>query len=298
MRLRKALSPGRPPDPPRVSKLISREGNKMTRQKPRICLLTLLAVFGTPFVPSQTPMKLFAQKLEDGSGPTSLVITYRCPPGKRAALRELVSRTGLERFKKLKDSGVLLDYRILFSRYVDTDSWDMMAVLNFGRYSDVEKWKDIERVAPAGLPGEALALTTAINTNPVDLVRKDSLDSSPSNSGKSVFFVITYDYLVSAAEYVKYVDGYLIPELKGWMQEGVLATYSVCLGRYAAASKPWGSLLILEYKNDEAFGRREKVVAKVRDDLKDNPAWKALSENKRNIRVEKQAVIADEILTP
>jgi len=34
-------------------------------------------------------------------------------------------------------------------------------------------------------------------------------------------------------------------------------------------------------------------VAKVRARLKENPKWKAISDSKKNVRVEKQPVIAD-----
>jgi hypothetical protein len=55
-------------------------------------------------------------------------------------------------------------------------------------------------------------------------------------------------------------------------------------------------MVILEYKNDAALGARESVVAKVRAQLKDNPEWKAISDAKKNIRNEKQLVIADPLV--
>jgi hypothetical protein len=56
-------------------------------------------------------------------------------------------------------------------------------------------------------------------------------------------------------------------------------------------------LLVLEYNNDQALGMRESIVAKVRARLKEDPQWKALSDNKKRIREEKQAVIADPLTT-
>jgi hypothetical protein len=55
-------------------------------------------------------------------------------------------------------------------------------------------------------------------------------------------------------------------------------------------------MVLLEYKNDAALGQREAVVARVRARLKDNPEWKAISDEKKKIRNEKQLVIADPLI--
>jgi hypothetical protein len=93
---------------------------------------------------------------------------------------------------------------------------------------------------------------------------------------------------------LQYVDDYVLPQFDGWMREGILTRYQLFMQRYTAA-RPWDSLIVLEYKDDESLGLREKTVAKVRQELQSNPAWKALNENKQSIRVEKEAVIADQL---
>ena len=72
--------------------------------------------------------------------------------------------------------------------------------------------------------------------------------------------------------------------------------YGLYLQRYTAA-RPWDAMLVLEYKDDAALGLREKIVEKVRQELRSDPKWKALADSKQTIRSEKEAVIADE-LTP
>ena len=86
----------------------------------------------------------------------------------------------------------------------------------------------------------------------------------------------------------------MIPQTDGWIREGVLSSYSLYLNRYYAG-KPWDSLLILEYRNMESFGKRETVVASVRARLSGDAKWKALSENKKNIRTEKESVLGEEL---
>ena len=70
--------------------------------------------------------------------------------------------------------------------------------------------------------------------------------------------------------------------------------YDVYLARYPAG-RPWQSLLVLEYKGDRGLAARDATVARVRAKLKDNPKWKAISDSKKNVRVEKPPVIADPI---
>ena len=79
------------------------------------------------------------------------------------------------------------------------------------------------------------------------------------------------------------------------MLKGVIANYGIYVNRYPT-SRPWKVLFVLEYKDAESFGARERTMAEVRAALKSNPDWKALSDTKLNMRVEKETVVADELL--
>lgn len=188
---------------------------------------------------------------------------------------------------------MLESYRLLFNWYVDGNTWDMMAVLSFHQYADVARWREIERSSPGGLSQESLRFGAPTNTYSADLSWHKTAPGSDGDTSKSVFFVIPYD-VANLEEYKPYVAGYVIPQMEGWMREGVLRSYSLYLNRYYAG-KPWDSLLILEYKDMESFGQRENVVAKVRVALSADPKWKALSDNKKNIRTEKELVLAEEL---
>ncbi len=224
------------------------------------------------------------------SGPLALVITYHATPANRAALRQAMEISEVRQFQKWKDDGVLQGARILVNRHVDSVTWDAMAILTFARYSDVERWNAIERTAPAGLSPKALALTSAIETTPGDLMKEGGSEGKPG-----VFLVIPYEYLVPVNEYLAYLDGYVVPQMDGWMEEGVLARYGVFLARYPAG-RPWQSMLILEYKDNQALGARDATTAKVRARLQSNAKWKAISDAKKNVRNEKPPVIADAIV--
>jgi hypothetical protein len=228
------------------------------------------------------------------SGPTTLIITYRCATANRPAFRDAIVRAELPRFERWKRAGVIKDSHFLFSWYVDENTWDIMTILSFHQYADLARWREIERSSPGGLSQESLRLGGPANTYSADLTWHGRAPNEEGDSSKSVFFVIPYD-VVNMEEYKPYVTGYVIPQADGWIKEGVLTSYSLYLNRYYAG-KPWDSLLILEYKNLRSFGQRENVVAKVRAALSADAKWKALGENKKNIRIEKESVIAEELL--
>jgi hypothetical protein len=228
------------------------------------------------------------------SGPQTLLIAYRTSPDHRAALRLAMVNEGVARFERWKERGVLKDYRILFNSYLDSETYDLLSLLTFASFSDVAKWREIEKTTPGGLPPEVLKLVTSAVTYPLDLARTGASQEAAAR-GQSVFFIIQYDYLVPTDDYVRYLDAYVVPQAKGWIAERVLAAYTMYLGRYATG-RPWSSLLVLEYRDHDAFGRRESTVQKVRDALRQNPAWLAVSESKQKIRIEKQTIIAEELL--
>lgn len=248
--------------------------------------LIILLVAGSYFgLPSR------AQDDTKNSGPLSLVIQYSVAPAQRARFREHLEKEGLEYLSRLKTDGVLSDYHLLFSRYVDNASWDALSLLEFPNYDAVARWKRVESSTPAGLPQTALDLTESIGTYPVDLFRSAAAASAAPHA---VFLVIPYTTSVSMTEYCKYADAYVRPQFEGWMKEGILNGYQMYLQRYTAG-RPWDVLIFLRYIDDESFGQRERIVAKVRAELQSNPVWKAVSDNKQNVRVEHQAVIADEL---
>ena len=221
----------------------------------------------------------------------SLIITYQTTPANRPALRRAMELSTALELARWKRDGRIKQYNLLFNRYADSDNWDALAVLTFATPDDLYRWRDIERTRPAGLPKEAATVTTSIHTTPVDMKRLASLDGK---SAHAVYVVIPYRTLVSEPDYEKYADGYVIPQFKGWMEEGVLQGYSLYTSRFPAG-RPWNAMVVLQYKDEAALSAREAVVAKVRARLKANPEWKAISDGKKDVRTELQVVVADRL---
>jgi len=233
----------------------------------------------------------FAQANVRDVGPTNLLLLYKCEPAKRVALREYMLSKGVVQFKQWKAEGVLAGEQVLFSRYVDSENWDMLVFLQFRSPDDVAKWNEIERSHPAGLDAQGLSMVTAVSTYQLDMVQEKALSMAAT---KPVFFVIPYDYTVPTEDYLRYLQDYVVPQTSGWMDAGVLQSYQLFIGR-GVAGRPWSAVFLLEYKDDEALGRRDVTIAKVREALRRDPTWKALSDKKQSVRVEKAPIVAEEL---
>jgi hypothetical protein len=225
-------------------------------------------------------------------GPRVVAISYHSEPVHRAAFRAYLSKDETDRLAALQKQGVLEGYQILFNSFVTPRTWDAMVILQFAHYSDIQKWKEIERDMPGGLDEKGLALAQPIDTVSADLSWEGSIPQA-ANKRNGIFYAIPYHYNV-LDQYKKYIDGYVIPQVTGWMKEGALVQYRIYLNRDPVGSV-WDSLFIYQYRDLNAFGRREEVLAKVRASLRGDPTWKALSDVKSTIRTESENTIAESL---
>jgi hypothetical protein len=64
----------------------------------------------------------------------------------------------IPRLRKMITSGAIANEKVLFSRYVDTDNWDMLVLLDFPSPAKAAQWQAQERENPAGLNQYALKI--------------------------------------------------------------------------------------------------------------------------------------------
>ncbi|MEO8779619.1 MAG: hypothetical protein ABI389_13225 [Rhodanobacter sp.] len=223
-------------------------------------------------------------------GDPVLTLAFRVKPADRPAFRKLMTDVQAQQLRQWKEHGLLAGYRLLASRYADNGQWDVMEVLDFRDDAALARWNSLESDTVGGLPASALALVQSVTTTPVE--RVDA--GGPRTASHSAVLVVPYVAHVSADEYQGYLDGYTIPQFKGWIAQGILDSYDVLTSVYPA-DRPWTTLIVLRYRDDAALARREQVKAKVRADLTVNPAWKAFSNNKKDLRAEGVAALADEL---
>ena len=254
----------------------------------RLLLLVLLlpaAALAQPVTPAGTAG-------QPAGGPLNLLISYRSEPENRPAFRSYLQREGRARLEKFKHDGVLRSYLVLFNPVTNSGTWDALIVLNFARYSDTRRWMDIERTAPGGLNAAGLRLAKPVDSYFADLRWQEGTDEAATERD-SIYYVIPYEYS-NAGEYEKYVDAYVVPQVKGWMREGVLSSYRLYLNRFPTG-RPWDSLFIYQYRDLEAFGRRDEIVSKVRGTLVGDPVWKHYSDIKQTLRTESENTIAEDL---
>jgi len=220
--------------------------------------------------------------------PTGLIISYSVAPQDRSAFLAALAHDETAKLETLRSQGTIAHYRLLWSRYADNVNWDAMLILDLDTKAGIAGWAKVEATSPGGLTPTAVKFVKRIDTAPMDIMRSKR-DASPA---KPVYLVVPYDYLISVNEYVKYVDGYVVPQMEGWIGEHALQGYDFLLSRYPAG-RPWSSMLLLDYRGDEGLGMRDAVVARVRAGLASNATWKAFSDNKQQIRDERAPIVAD-----
>src|SRR5262245_48630157 len=84
------------------------------------------------------------------TGPTTLTIQYHTAPGDRLAVKDYMHVTGFKQLEGWKKQGMLKDYKVFWSRYVDHMNWDMLWVLQFPDTKQVAEWKKVEARFPGG----------------------------------------------------------------------------------------------------------------------------------------------------
>jgi len=226
-------------------------------------------------------------------GPRQLLISYRSEPADRPAFRAYLQSHEAALLQRLERQGVLSGYQILFNPFVQPRTWDAMLVLSFNRFSDTRRWLDIEQRSPGGLDARGLKLAKPVAEYSADLTWQGDAQDPGSTDGH-IFYVIPYTYLSSVGQYKSYVDGYVIPQVKGWLKAGVLSRYRIYLNRYPVGDpEPWDVLFIYEYRSLEAFGRRDETLAAVRQTLRSDPNWTKLSQTKSGLRTESENTIAE-----
>ena len=225
--------------------------------------------------------------------PTSLIISYRAKPETRAAFRAWLATKGAAQFAQWQHDGVFSGSEILFTSFAATSVVDAFVILHFGHYTDSARWKTIERTSPGGLPPEALLLAA-----PESACYADSLGhgQGPQHDPSHAAYMVTfYEVLSDTPKYQSYSAGYTLPQMRGWMDAGVLSAFDLYLNQ-APLGKPWDAMLVLEYTDIAALARRDEVKASVRAHLGATDAkWLEWSKDKSAIRREFSLVIADAI---
>lgn len=235
------------------------------------------------------PTPLSAQSNEPKA--THVFITYRCKPADRPAFLRLLQEDQLPRLEQWKKDGVMLEFLLLANQFVDENTWDATLLLQFERYEQTARWTAIERDFPGGLGPKLLAVAAPTTTYLADLQLQGG---SAGDRSKSIFVLIPYTWK-DKASYLDFIKVYGLPQFDAWVQEKVVASYGVFTNHHATG-KPWDAMLVFEYHDVEALGKRDLVKQQVRVGLAKQPAWRLASEGKAELRTEHEVVMAAPIV--
>ena len=222
---------------------------------------------------------------------THIFITYRCKAPDRPAFRRQLLGEEIERLQAWKSAGVMADFVLTFNPVVDEATWDATLVLTFHRYAQTARWREIERDFPGGLGPKALSLATPCTTYFAD---REITAGKAGDRSMSTFLYIPYTCR-DRAEYLDFIRVYGVPQFDAWIEQKIIANYSIFVNHHSTG-RPWDSMLVFEYVDIEALGRRDIVKWQVRKDLVKQPDWKLASGVKREIREEHEVVMGEPLV--
>lgn len=219
------------------------------------------------------------------SAPTTLILMYRAKPGERMDFLTKMRTEGEAQFAQWKKEGVCTGYHLLAPAYAGAGAHtpDLYAIVEFAHFTDLARWQKIERSLPGGLPQDVQNIAWAETSGTADVVKEVRGSASTKDSQ---YFILTYQVMIPIPAYEKYALSYAVPQFDGWIKAGVLNSYEIFANQNPAGA-PWSSVILLEYKDMNALGRRETVKDAVRKTLAaSNLEWKKWSEDKSTIRKE------------
>lgn len=116
-----------------------------------------------------------------------------------------------------------------------------------------------------------------------------------ADQSKSVYMIIPYVSLVTGEKYEDFANKYVVPQLSGWAESGLMPSYAIYLNQNPP-NAPWHSLLLLEYDGIRGIALRELLKETVRGRLATEPGYKQYSEIKTTIRRELEPATFEMIL--
>lgn len=179
-----------------------------------------------------------------------------------------------------RQAGQVSDVLWLNAAQKDKPGFTALVALEFPSEGSYQAWQK----------EEASKLAAPLVVKRADVLTHGEL--TPRDSNKSIFLVKTYDTLVPAADYRRFVDAYISPNMQNQRAQKILIRYTMFLERGPAAGKG-RAVLVMEYRDSVAFERRDGVKAEFEKKLiATDPAWKKLNDTKGTIRADVSETLA------
>ncbi|MEZ5532138.1 MAG: substrate-binding domain-containing protein [Steroidobacteraceae bacterium] len=204
--------------------------------------------------------------------PTQVLVTL--PPGATAQgdYEELLS--------VWRNSGQVANVLQLVDEKSEAPGFANLVVLEFDSDGSYQSWRKTE----------APKLKAPLQVMQADVLLHG--EKTPRDSNKSIFHVNAYDVLVSPTEYAQYVKDYIGPNMANQKDKKILLRYTMYLDREKVGGK-LRALLVMEYRDAVAYGRRDAVKDEYKAWLLANDAkWKRINDTKDSVRQDAATTIA------
>ncbi len=125
-----------------------------------------------------------------------------------------------------------------------------------------------------------------------DLVKHEGQASK--TPAQAVHVASLYATHVPADDYKVYTSRYIRPNMNLQRASGIMSQYTMYLERDPVEGKV-RSLLVMEYANEEAYARREKVKAEGKAKLTADTEWARINAKKESIRTDISSTASTEV---
>lgn len=171
-----------------------------------------------------------------------------------------------------QQSGLVTEAQLLRSDANAESNFELLGILELPDEQALQRWQETG-VAELG---------EGVNAIVTDVLAH--LEKNPQNSANSVFSVMQYDVMVPQAEFQDYIDGYQVPEMVVRIEAGGLLRYTSYYKR-SESTAPWQSLLVVEYRDADAFKVSAEVNSEMGKELaKTDKTFAMYKETKHDIR--------------
>jgi hypothetical protein len=239
-----------------------------------------------------------ASAQQEGDGPTHVLATYTCKPGDRGALRAHLETVGVAHFEDLKSRGIIRDYLILFSSFVNRDAWDLLTVVSFEKYTKTAAWETFAKEQAGGLPAATLSWVQPVNEYVADLTWAGAPDKKTSTE-QTIYVVQTKEFenWANRPLYHQYMQAHELVLLNQLVKTGAVGAYSIFENQHYNG-EAWDVMHILEYPDTLHFLQRTEAHKAGVASLANNPGYKVFETNRQQYILPGRAVIAEAIRTP
>ncbi|MDD3178754.1 MAG: hypothetical protein PHQ04_00235 [Opitutaceae bacterium] len=249
--------------------------------------------------PKLLPMRTTAGLLNPEE-PYSLVIGYQAQPETRIAFRKYLTKEFIGQLDRWQQGGVLQNYQLLFQNIAAYNRYpDAILIITFPNFRATYNWNKIEEERPGGLSEDGLKLAAPKYSMITERVAQRFVQAAdPSDN----VIEVGYYNINDSNLYPQFIKEYVVPLWDNWIGQGngAITEYAVykamdafLFGReHTQYVEPWQALVVLGYRDADAYTNRARMVLKSYADLQTNVRFNYWTAKEHRAQARQQFTIA------